>query len=122
MAAIEAGEDVGQERFGVVVGNAKPSGALEALARQRGKRPRLDLDDAAGEFDQPLALIGEPRAASLLDEQGAAQLFLETADVHRDGGLGLVHSLGRLGERAGVDDGEKGAQLVGVEHGTDPKF
>ena len=122
MAAIEAGEDLGQERFGVVVWDAKASGALEALARQRGKRPRLDLDDAPGEFDQPLALFRQPRAASLLDEQSAAKLLLEPADVHRDSGLGLVHPLGRPGERAGVDYGEKRAKLVGVEHGTHPKF
>ena len=67
--------------------------------------------------DQALALGGEPRAAPLLDEQGAAELLLEPADMHRDGRLGLVHALGRLGERAGIDDGEERAQLVGVEHG-----
>ena len=86
MTAIEARQDVGQERFGVVVWNAEPSGAPQALARQRGERARFDLDDAAGEFDQLLALFRQPRAASLLDEQGAAQLLLqrriciETAD------------------------------------------
>ena len=108
--------------FGVVVWNAEPSRAPQALARQRGERARFDLDDAAGEFDQLLALFRQPRAASLLDEQGAAQLLLEPADMHRDGRLGLVHPLGRLGERAGIDDGEEGAKLVGVEHGTHPKF
>ena len=122
MTAIEARQDVGQERFRVVVRNAEPSRAPQALARQRGERARLDLDNAAGEFDQLLALFGQPRAASLLDEQGAAQLLLEPADMHRDGGLGLVHPLGRFGERAGIDDGEKRAKLVGVEHGTHPKF
>ena len=122
MTAIEARQDVGQKRFRVVVWNAEPSRAPQALARQRGERARFDLDDAAGEFDQLLALFRQPRATSLLHEQGAVQLLLEPADMHRDGGLGLVHPLGRLGERAGIDDGEEGAKLVGVEHGTHPKF
>ena len=122
MAAIEAGENFGQEGFGVVVRNAEPRGAPQALARQRRDRARLDLDDAAGEFDQPLALFGQPRAAPVLDEQSAAQLLLEPADMHRDGRLRLVHPFRRLGERAGIDDGEEGAKLVGVEHGTHPKF
>jgi hypothetical protein len=57
------------------------------------------------------------RAASLFDEQGAAQLLLQPADVHRDRGLRLVDAFRGARERAGVDDGEEGAQLVGVEHG-----
>ena len=86
MTAIEAGEDFGEEQFGVVVRNAEPGRAPQALARERGHRAGLDLDDAAGEFDQPLALIRQPRAAPVLDEQRAAQLLLqprmciETAD------------------------------------------
>ena len=122
MTAIEAGENVRQEGFGVVVRNAEPGRAPEALARQRRDRARLDLDHAPREIDQPLAFLGQPRAAPVLDEQSAAQLLLEPADMHRDGRLGLVHPLRRLGERAGIDDGEKGAKLVGVEHGTHPKF
>ena len=117
MAAIEPRQNFGQERLGVVVGNPEPDGAPEALARQRRHRAGLDLDDTAGEFDQSLALVGQAGAATLLHEQGAAQLLLQPADVHRDGGLGLVHPFRRPGERAGIDDGEERAKLVGVEHG-----
>ena len=121
MAAIEPRQNFGQEQLGVVVGNPEPDGAPEALARQRRHRAGLDLDNTAGEFDQSLALVGQAGAATLLDEQGAAQLLLQPADVHRDGGLGLVHPFRRPGERAGIDDGEERAKLVGVEHGTYPK-
>ena len=109
VAAVEPGENLGKERFGVVVWNAEPDGAPQALSRQRCDRARLDLDDAPREVDQALAFSGEFRAATLLDEQGAAELLLETADMHRDGGLRLVHALGGLGERAAIDDGEKRA-------------
>ena len=109
MAPVEPGENLGEERFGVVVRNAKPDGAPQALPRQCGDRARLDLDDAPREVDQALAFSGEFRAATLLDEQGAAELLLETADMHRDGGLGLVHAVGGFGERAAIDDGEERA-------------
>ena len=122
VAAAVVGKNVGQERFRVVVRNSEPNRAPQALARQCGERARFDLDHAPRKFDQPLALLREPGAAAVLDEQGAAQLLLEPADMHRDRGLRLVHPLGRLGERAGIDDGEEGAQLVGVKHGTHPKF
>ena len=116
MAAIEERENVGEKRLGVVVGNAQPHRALEALARKRRHRPGLDLHHAAREFDQALAFAGQPRCASLFDEQRAAELFLEAANVHGDRRLRLVDPLAGAGERAGVDDGEKGAELVGVEH------
>ena len=119
MAAIEAREDLGEERFRVVVRDAEPDGASQPLSRQRCDGAGLDLDYAAGEVDQALSLGGQPRPAPLLDEQGAAKLLLEPADMHRNRRLGLVHPLGRLGERAGVDDGEERTQLVGVEH-VDP--
>ena len=58
----------------------------------------------------------QPRAAALLDEQRAAELLFKAANVHRNRRLGLVDPLGRAGERAEIDDGEEGAELVGVEH------
>ena len=104
--------------LGVVVRDAEPDRAAQALARQSRHGAGLGLDDPAGEIDQALALGGQPRAAALFDEQGAAELLLEPADMHRHGGLGLVDALCGLGERARIDDGEERAQLVGVEHGN----
>src|SRR5271165_1238132 len=118
MAPIEPGENLGQERLGVIVRNSEPGRASEAFARQRRQRPGLDLDDAPREFNQSLALGGEPRPAPVLDEQGAAQLLLQSADVHRNGRLSLMHTLRCLGERAHIDDGEERTKLVGVEHGN----
>ena len=117
VAPVEPGKNLGKEGFGVVVGNAEPDGSPQALSRQRGHRARFDLDNTPREVDQPLALRRQSGASTLLDEQRAAELILETADMHRDGGLRLVHALRGLGERAGIDDGEEGAQLIGVEHG-----
>ena len=82
MTAVEAGKDVGEERLGIVVRDPQPRRAPQTLARQCGDRPGFDLHDAAGEFDQPLALVRQPRAPSLLNEQSAAQLLLQAADVH----------------------------------------
>ncbi len=117
MAPIEPGENLGEERFGVVVRNAESDCAPQAPAGERGDRARLDLDDSPRIVDQAFAFRGELRAAPVLDEQGATELLLEPADMHGDGGLRLVDPLRRLGERAAIDDGEEGAQLIGVEHG-----
>ncbi len=59
VAAVEEGENFGQERLGVVVGNAEPHRALQAFARKRRHRPGLDLHHAPREFDQALALAGQ---------------------------------------------------------------
>ena len=86
MAPIEPGENLGEERFGVIIRNPEPDRAPEALAGQRRHRPGLDLDDAPREFDQPLALGGQPRPAPVLDEQRTAdcssslRMCIETAD------------------------------------------
>ena len=122
MPVVEAGQDVGQERLGVVVGDAEPHRALQPFARQRGHRARLGLHDPAGIIDQLLALRRQLRAAALLDEQGAAELLLEPADVHGNRRLRLVDPLRRAGERAEIDDGEEGAELVGVEHGDQSRL
>ena len=100
MLATEAAEDVGEIGLRIVVGNAEPHRAAQALARQGGDGAGFDLHDAAGEVDQALALGRQPRAPALLDEQGAAELLLEPAHVHRHGRLGLVNPLGGLGEGA----------------------
>ena len=68
VTAVEARQDVGQEGFRVIVRNAEPSCAPQALARQRGERARLDLDNAAGELDQLFPLVSQPGAAALLHE------------------------------------------------------
>ena len=122
VAAVERRENVGQKGLGVIVGNAQPHRAPEAFARKRGHRPGLDLHHATREFDQALALVRQLRRAALFDEQRAAELLLEPADMHGNSRLGLVDALAGAGERAGVDDGEKGAQLVGVEHGNRSDF
>ncbi len=51
VAAVEQRQDVGEERLGVVVRNAEPDRAVEALARNRRHRPGLDLDHPPREFD-----------------------------------------------------------------------
>ena len=94
MLATEAAEDVGEIGLRIVVRNAEPHRAAQAVARQGGHSARFDLHDAAGEVDQALALGRQPRAPALLDEQGAAELLLEPAHVHRHGRLGLVDPLG----------------------------
>ena len=116
MTLAKARQNLGEEEFGIIVGYAEPDAAAQSLARQRGERARLDLHHAPGEIDQLLAFFREAGAAPLFDEKRAAELLFEPAHMHRHRRLRLVHAFGGAGEGAGVDDGEEGAELVGVEH------
>jgi len=121
MTLAKARQNLGEEEFGIIVGYAEPDAAAQSLARQRGERARLDLHHAPGEIDQLLALFREAGAAPLFDEKRAAELLFEPAHMHRHRRLRLVHAFGGAGEGAGVDNGEEGAELVGVEHMIDPE-
>src|SRR5690606_10768356 len=48
-------------------------------------------------------------------QQGVAQTLLESLDLHRHGGLGLVHPTSRFGEAAAIGNGAEGLQLIEVE-------
>jgi hypothetical protein len=52
----------------------------------------------------------------MFHEKHAAKLLFEATDMHGNRRLRLVHAFGGAGERAGIDNGEEGAELVGIEH------
>ena len=106
------------EHFGVVVRNAEPHLAGEPLLAHMHHGLGFDAQHLARELDQPLAVSGEFDAAAALHEQRPAELLFETADVHGHRRLGFVDALSGTGEGTGVDDGHKGAELVGIEHGN----
>jgi hypothetical protein len=44
-----------------------------------------------------------------------ANALFEPSHLHGNGGLGLEDAVGRLGEAAGIGDGDEGLQLINVE-------
>ena len=76
MTARETGQNVGQQHFGIIVGNAQPDAADKSLVRDCSKSGSFNLQHLPGMFHQPLAILREPDAAPLLVKQMAAQLFL----------------------------------------------
>ena len=72
MLAREAFHDRRQERLGVVVRNAETDTPGQPLLADLHQGRGLDAQHLAGEVDQLVAVIGEPDAAPLLDEELAA--------------------------------------------------
>ena len=115
IGAREARHDLGQIAVGIVVRHAEPHAAGQFGVGKRRQRLDVELDDAARVIEQALAVFGELRGAPVAREDRPLEPLLQPLHLHRDRGLGLVHDLGRLGEAAGLGDGDEGAQLVDVE-------
>ena len=124
IGAREARHDLGQIAVGVIVRHAEPHAAGELGVVEGGERLDVELDDAARVIEQPLAVLGELGGAAVAREDRLAEPLLQPLHLHRHRRLGLVHDLGGLGEAAGLDDGDEGAQLVDVDqggHGVPPE-
>jgi hypothetical protein len=81
------------------------------LFRQRQNAPRIG--------EQPFAGVRQchaPAATAVAREQRATERMLKPLDLLTDGGLGPVNALARAGKAAGVDNGDKTAQQVEIEH------
>ena len=115
IGAREARHDLGQIAVGVIVRHAEPHAAGQFGVGEGGDGLDVELDDAAGVIEQARAVLGELGGAAVAREDRPLQPLLQPLHLHRHGGLGLVHHLGRLGEAAGLGDGDEGAQLVDVE-------
>ena len=78
---------------------------------QRRQRLSAEVHQAFRVLEQDLARIGEHAAPARAIEERLADLVLELADDLADRGLGAVERLGRLGEAALADDGDKRFEL-----------
>ena len=117
MGAREARQDFGQEAVGIIVGRAEAQRAGEFGLGEGRHRLVIDLHDAPGIFDQPVAIGGEAAGAPVAGKQRPADQFLEPLHLHGNRRLGLVHLLGGAGEIAGIGNGEEGLQEVDIEIG-----
>ncbi|MNJ17509.1 hypothetical protein D3C77_117900 [compost metagenome] len=81
-------------------------------------RPGQQPQDAARQPQQLLPLGRGHHLAAGSVEQRATELLLEAAHLLADGGLGQVHPLAGTGETAGLDDGNKALQQVGIQQGS----
>ena len=59
---------------------------------------RVEIEDLPGESIHPIARLGETDAIVGAIEKTRVELFLELANLERDGGLGHVQCFGRPGE------------------------
>src|SRR3546814_14336558 len=66
--------------------------------------------------EKAAARLGQPDLASAADEERRPDLPLELGHPDRQRGLGHADMLGRLGEAAGVDDGEELADVRSLYH------
>ena len=113
--AREARHDFRQIAVGIIVGHAQPHAAGQFGVGEGGERLDVELDDAARVIEQALAVLGELRRAAVAREDRPLEPLFQTLHLHRHRRLRLVHHLGRLGEAAGLGDGDEGAQLVDVD-------
>ncbi|MNT52999.1 hypothetical protein D3C72_1900610 [compost metagenome] len=72
--------------------------------------------DAACQAQQGLPRYRGHHLASAPVQQRAAELLLEAPHLLADGGLGQVDALTGAGEAAGLYDGDKTAQQLGIQH------
>jgi hypothetical protein len=75
------------------------------MSNAYGGRNRESSKDA----QEHLALLRQPDAACAAHDEARADLILEAFDVKADRRLGEVHLARRLGEAAGVADGDEGS-------------
>ena len=113
--AREAGEDLGQVAVGIIVRQAEADAAGQLLLDEGGDAFGVQSNDPPRVVEQPLALVGEARHAAVALEEVLAEAFLKSLHLHRDCRLRLVDDVRGPGERAGVGDGDEGAELVDVE-------
>ena len=119
----EARQDLGQVAVGVIVRQSQPHMAGEFEIREARHRLAVQPDDAPRIIGQSGPIVGQLGGAAVAREDRPPDALLELLHLHGDGGLRLVHRLGRAGERPGVGDGHEGAELVHVQKGghADPR-
>ena len=119
----EEREHLGQQEGGVEIRRAEDHVALDV----GGREPRVEFvvqpQDGARVRQHHPALVGEHGAAAVGDEQHLAREFLEPPHLQRDRGLRATEAARRLGDAAGLDDRQEGAQDAHVDaeegHGAD---
>jgi hypothetical protein len=74
----------------------------------------VECEDAPRIGQQHLALLRQPDAAYVADDQARPDLILEAFDVKAHRRLGEVHLARGLGEAALLADGDEGSQQNGV--------
>ena len=113
--AREARHDLRQVAIGVIVRHAEPHAAGKGGVRDRIHRLGVQLHDPLRVIQEPLAVLGELRGASVAREDRLSEPFLEPLHLHRDGRLRFVDDFGGAGEASGFHDGDEGFELVAVE-------
>jgi hypothetical protein len=111
-------DDLGREQRERAEERSEPDAATPEAGQLghlllRERQPPLDLGGVPGQ--QPSGL-GRMDALAGAAQEWRTQLRLQQRDLTGDRRLRQREAAGRLGERAGVDDGAEGGQLAGVEH------
>ena len=115
IGAREAGEHLGKEALGIVVGSPELDASRELGLVEGGDGLFGQANHAAGIAEEALTVLGEPGGAAVAGEDRLADPLLQPAHLHRHRRLGLEHDLRGAGEAAGLGDGNEGPELVEVE-------
>lgn len=122
LSAAEAAERLGQPSLGEVGGEAQPHLSGQTLTLDGRDRLVVQVQDATGVGQQPLAGFGRNQATAALAEQGLAELILQPTQLLADGRLGSPHPIGRAPEPAQPLRQDQGAQDIHVEVGRVQQF
>src|SRR5262249_44883769 len=115
----EIRQELRQPIGGEVLRNAQPHDAVARWLCQHLACLLLEREDAPRVGEEALALLG--RRGLLLAvpvQQRIAERLLETPDLLAHGRLSSVDAFARAGEATGVDNGDKAAQELEVQHGA----
>src|SRR5262249_26220531 len=120
--ASKTGQHLSQLAGGKVLRQAEPNHAFAGRPRTHLLRFAGERQDARRVGQQPLALLGRRDAPAVAVEQRMPDRVLEPLDLLAHRRLRTMHALARAGESAGVDDRDKTAQQIEVEHGSSFDF
>ena len=113
----EFGQQLGQPIRGEIFRDAEPQHAVARRPRHHVARFLGQRKNAPRVGQKPLALLGRRRLLAVAMQELAAERLLESPDLLAHRRLRAMDPLARAGEAPGVDDGDKAAQEIDVEHG-----
>ena len=112
----ELAQELGQARCDEILRDAEPQPAAEARAGEIAAGAVGGVEDGLGKPGHRLSVGGQAHRVGVAHEETPASGGLELPDMLADGGLLQAETAPRLGEVAGLRDGEEAFQMGRLEH------